>query len=214
MQEVYSWLKTVVFFMIFLTIISNLLDKSDFKKYINVVTGLLLVLVTVTPLLRFTSFDESFAYFFDSVTFNLKTTEVANEMKDAENEQRKVILTEYKKQIKEQIANLIKQEKLYLLDANIVIEEDVESDNYAQIKSLMVKATYYVQDSMIEENKDSIYVPKVDIALVTTNEGKEETNDAKQQDDFLSPLEIHVRDILSDFYHLAGDQIKVDIEGG
>lgn len=208
MSGVYTWLKTVVIFMIFLTILSNLLGKSDFKKYVNVVTGLLLMLVTMNPLLKIISGEEGFEYYFESVSFDLQTTEVANEMKDAQEAQRKVILKKYKEEIKEQIEDLLKKEDLYLVDAKIEVEEDMESEDYARLKTISLVAAYQEQE---EESNiiRRVEIPEIDIGAI--GESKVES---KQEEDFLSPVEIKVKNTLSDFYNIKADNINISIQGG
>lgn len=210
MQGVYSWLKTIVIFMIFLTILSNLLGKSDFKKYINVVTGLLLVLVTMNPILKLLSMDDSFDYYFDSVSFNLQTTEVANEMRDAEEGQRQIILENYKEEIVKHIEDLLKEEELYLLNAKVSIEEDSSSEDYAKIKQITLKATYSVPDSESETTIEKVEIPKIEIGTSAPSEVVKNEN----SNDFLSPMEIHIKNVLSDFYNMSEDNINVSIQGG
>lgn len=205
MAGIYSWLKTVVIFMIFLTILSNLLGKSDFKKYINIATGLLLVLVTVNPILQFLKSDKGFDYFYDSVNFNLKTTEIANEMKDAEAGQQKRILAQYKKEIIDQIEQLLNERDLYLVRANVVINEDVNSEEYAKIQALEVEATYSAVDERTPDKVEIVVIPDVTIG------GKEKkTSNAS----FLSPQEIQIKNMLSDFYNISAENINISIQGG
>lgn len=209
MEGIYSWIKTIVIFMIFLTILSNMLGKSDFKKYINVVTGLLLVLVTVNPILQFISQEESFDYYFDSVSFDLQTTEVANEMQDAEEAQRQVILANYKEEIRAQIESLLEERDLYLLSSEIVINEDSSSEDYAKIKELTVVCTYYVQEDKTVDKVDPIVIPDIEIGINAEN--KEEKT---KEEEFLSPMEIQVKNTLSDFYNIKADNINISIQGG
>ena len=209
MEQVYDWLKTIVIFMIFLTIISNLLGKSDFKKYINVVTGLLLILVTVNPILQFIKADQKFDYYFDSVTYDLETKEIGNQMKDAEEAQRRVILKRYKEEIKKQIEILLRKEELYLLDANIEIEEDMNREEYARIQELDVTATFYANEVQVTQNEKQILIPKI-----TIGDDRKEERKAENQDTYLSPMEIHIRDILSDFYKVPIGNINISIQGG
>lgn len=51
MQSLYEWMKDIIIFMILVTVIMNLLGKSSFKKYVGIVTGLLLVLYVIKPLI-------------------------------------------------------------------------------------------------------------------------------------------------------------------
>jgi len=208
MEGIYNWVKTIVIFMIFLTIISNMLGKSDFKKYINVATGLLLVLVTMGPLLQLLTGDNSFDYFFQSALFQQESIEVAHEMEQAEKNQRHVILEEYKKKICEQVGQILKKQELYLVDASVVIDEDDESAAYGTIQSMTVTATYYAQP----EQKNQ--VKKVEIPKVTLDsDGKEKQKDQSSQE-FLSPMEIKVKNTLSDFYNIDSGNINISIQGG
>lgn len=210
MESIYSWLKTVVIFMIFLTILTNLLGKSDFKKYINVATGLLLVLVTVSPILQFLTQDKGFDYYFSSSSFQLQTTEVANEMRQAEENQQVVILTKYKDEIRAQIKDLLEERELYLIDADIVIDEDVESEGYAKIKELTVIATYSAKAA---DDDTGIEIPSIEISEIVIG-NKEENKNEKKTEDFLTPMEIQVKNMLSDFYNIKADNINISIQGG
>lgn len=210
MESIYSWLKTVVIFMIFLTILTNLLGKSDFKKYINVATGLLLVLVTVSPLLQFLTQEKGFDYYFTSSSFQLQTTEIANEMKQAEENQQAAILMKYKEEIRTQIKDLLEERELYFIDADIVIDEDVESEGYAKIKELTVIGTY---SSKVTDTETGIEIPSIEIPEIVIG-NKEEKKQEKQTEDFLTPMEIQVKNMLSDFYNIKADNINISIQGG
>lgn len=208
MDAIFNWVKTIVIFMIFLTIISNLLGKSDFKKYINVATGLLLVLVTMGPLLALISGENSFEYYFKSALFQQDATEAAYEMRQAEESQKQRIMEQYKKKVCEQIEQLLKKHQLFLIDASVVIDEDEQSTTYGMIQSITVTATYYAP----QENEHQ--VKKVEIPKVTleSKEKKKEKNESSQK--FLSPMEIKVKTILSDFYNIDADNINISIQGG
>ena len=214
MNAIYTWLKTIVIFMLFLTILSNLLGKSDFKKYVNVVTGLLLVLITMNPLLKLTSLESVFDNFFDSSTFRLQTTEIGNEMRSAEDQQKTIILKTYKEEIIQQIAQLLEAEHLYVVDAKVMIEEDSSSDDYAKIKYMDVKATYYVQEDEAESRINDVMIQDIRIDDISITDFADEPEEKKDKEEFLTPMEIHVKTILSDFYNLSSDNINISIQGG
>ena len=207
MEGIYNWVKTIVIFMIFLTIISNMLGKSDFKKYINVAAGLLLVLVTVGPLLSLLTGKNSFDYHFKSAIFQQESIEVAHEMEQAEEQQKHQIMEAYKKKICEQISQILKKEDLYLVDASVVVEEDENSAEYGSIKQITVTATFYAQQEE-ESQVKQVEIPKITIS----SEEKEKKNQSSQE--FLSPMEIKVKNVLSDFYNIDGDNININIQGG
>lgn len=211
MGAVYSWLKTVVIFMIFLTILSNLLGKSDFKKYINLTTGLLLVLVTVNPILEFLSSDKGFDYFYDSISLQMESTEVANEMKDAQENQQKEIINEYKRKIQEQMEQLLKEKDLNLLSSEIIIDEDSNSEEYAHIKRIQVVATYLAVTKESETKVAKVVIPEIEIG-VDSEQKDTEKEDVGRDARFLSPMEIQIINMLAEFYQISPDNIEVRIQ--
>ena len=50
MQILYSWVKPLLYFVIFMTMVENILSESSFRKYIRVFSGMMLILVILMPL--------------------------------------------------------------------------------------------------------------------------------------------------------------------
>ena len=50
MEAVYGWVRNLVCFYIFITAILHLLPKESYRKYIRFFTGLLLVILVLTPI--------------------------------------------------------------------------------------------------------------------------------------------------------------------
>ena len=50
MESVYSWVKNIIYYMIFLSVVSNLLADSKYEKYIRFFAGMVLILLVVSPL--------------------------------------------------------------------------------------------------------------------------------------------------------------------
>ena len=66
-EALYSWVKNVIYFMIFLSAACNLLADAKYEQYIRFFAGALLILLTFGPLLGGTGLDQQiqrlFAYF-------------------------------------------------------------------------------------------------------------------------------------------------------
>ena len=54
-------------------------------------------------------------------------------------------------------------------------------------------------------------IPKVEIGTSAPSEAAKKKKDSE---DFLTPMEIHIKTILSDFYNMSADNINVSIQGG
>ena len=49
MEAVYGWVKNIIYYMIFLSVVNNLLADSKYGKYIRFFSGMVLILLVVSP---------------------------------------------------------------------------------------------------------------------------------------------------------------------
>ena len=49
MEAVYGWVKNIIYYMIFLSVVNNLLADSKYGKYIRLFSGMVLILLVVSP---------------------------------------------------------------------------------------------------------------------------------------------------------------------
>lgn len=51
MDGVYSWVKSIVFYLVFLTVVTHLVPNRKFEKYVRLFTGMILILVVIKPVM-------------------------------------------------------------------------------------------------------------------------------------------------------------------
>ena len=61
-----EWARNIIFFMVFLSVISHLLADASYEKYIRFFAGIVLILITVSPLKGGLDFQEKAGRFFFS----------------------------------------------------------------------------------------------------------------------------------------------------
>lgn len=54
LDTVYEWVKNLAFYLVVMTAVLEVLPGNDFKKYIRFFTGLVLILLVITPVLKLT----------------------------------------------------------------------------------------------------------------------------------------------------------------
>lgn len=69
MKAVESWVKDIVFYMIFVTMIMNLLPDPKYEKYLRLFAGAVLILLAFRPLTRITGVETAMAGMFEKITF-------------------------------------------------------------------------------------------------------------------------------------------------
>lgn len=69
-----EWARNIIFFMVFLSVISHLLADASYEKYIRFFAGIVLILITVSPLKGGLDFQEKAGRFLKNFLFSGKGT--------------------------------------------------------------------------------------------------------------------------------------------
>ncbi len=206
MNAIYSWVKNIVIFLVITTIVTNLLGKSSYKKYVNLITGIILVILVISPLLKLFQLDKTMDYYFTTNSLLAEAEDMNSRLVNAQEEQMSAILEEYKEQIGKQVGNLLEREDLYLIDINVTVNEDENSATFGNLLSLEVTAGYTGADT-----KESLVdIDRIDIKNIKIGEKNEA--DTENDSNILTPGEINIKNLLSDFYNMNPDNINISIQ--
>lgn len=206
MGEIYGWVKNIIIFLVLTTIISNLIGRSSYKKYINLITGIILVLLVISPLLKLFQLDDTLDYFFSTNFFLAEADDINSRLVDMEEGQMSTIFKEYKDEIGAQVSNLLEGQDLFLVSINIVVDEVEKSETFGNIKSMDMIASYIRQDA----DETSSEIDKININKIEIVDKKESVEEIDSE--YLSPGEIIVKNLLSDFYNMNPDNINISIQ--
>jgi stage III sporulation protein AF len=206
MDEIYTWIKNIVVYMIMNTIIMNLLGNKSYKKYISIVSGMILVLIVVSPLMKFMELDENLDYYLQINDFAIETSEFKNDLNRMEEEQSDAIFAEYQDKIKLQVKNLLLEEAVYLESFDLTIDKNTKSKTFGEIIRMDITAN--IEQSEEEDGEDYLQIDEIEIGRISM--GEEENTTEKLP----SPTEINIKNKLSDFYNIEQGNINISIQGG
>ena len=69
MKAVENWVRDIVFYMIFVTMVMNLLPDPKYEKYLRLFAGAVMILLAFGPVLRITGMETAMAGIFEKITF-------------------------------------------------------------------------------------------------------------------------------------------------
>ena len=196
MEFVYEWVRNIVIYLILNTVIMNLLGSSSYKKYVSIVSGMILLLIVLSPFLKLLRMDGIMDYYLNSNIYNSEARDFKRELKLMEDKQRDEVFTDYKEKIKEQVEELISKDGLYIYDFDLVMNMDEDSEDFGHIKDIKIEAGY--------EKYESAPVQKISIDRIVISEKTLQKID--------SPEEIQIKNKLSDFYNMEQDNININIQ--
>lgn len=196
MSEILSWIKSIAFYLILITVILNILPNNNYKKYVKVFTGMILVILVISPFSKLLNLDDKFDYFFESKQFSQELNEMRVSLVHAEEGSYDAMLSKYEDYIKDQLSSIVEQEGLYLNDVNIVFDETEDGEE------MTVKSLDLIVSSQKKENA-SIVIEKIRIQT------DEENNNMNENE---SVAEINIKKSIRDFYNISENNINISIQ--
>lgn len=203
--EIYTWVKNIVVYMIINTIIMNLLGNKSYKKYVSIVSGMILVLIVISPLTKLLKLDDNMDYFLQFNDFAIESADFKNELYQVEEAQSDAIFSEYKEKIKKQVQELMVTEDVYLNTFQVTVDRKTDSSTFGEILSMKITASTETK----EEAPQNIQIEKIDVEAINIG-GQDELTSAELP----SPMEINIKNKLADFYNIPQGNINISIQGG
>lgn len=210
-NSLYSWMKNIIIFLILVTVIFNLLGKSNYKKYVGLVTGLILVLLVVTPIITLFGKEDILNFSLDTHGTLVQAEDISDELFRMEKLSEDSMFSEYIEVIRGQTVKLLSEKGLILRSMMIEINKDKDSINFGEILAMDIKASYLRTSEVTKEEESEInQVEPITIGQikVDSNESKSEKN----QQTSLSPMEINIKNVLADFYNVDSSNINISIQ--
>ena len=139
MNWLYDWVWNLVIYFILLTALNGVLPRSDYKKYIRLFTGALLILIILNPLLKICDLDTKTEAFFRKNSFELERNNLREHMSVMKDMGQDYVMKQYKEALCRRVEQLGKEHGVSVENVNILLEEDERSSEYGRILYMKMK---------------------------------------------------------------------------
>lgn len=207
MEEIYTWIRNIVIYMIINTIVMNLLGNKSYKKYVSIVSGMILVLIVISPLIKLMNLEANLDYFIEANDFAVETSNFKNDLSQMEEQQVDIIFAEYKEKIRTHVEELLSKEKVKVESFRVQFDQEPTSTTFGEMIQMDIAAR--MENNEDEGEKRSLQIEDIEVSKIIIGE-----NGNKNEENVPSPLEIEIKNQLSDFYNMEQDNIIISIQGG
>ena len=160
-----DFIKSVLIFTLLVTVMKGLINSESFRMYFKFFSGLVLILLMITPLVNFLSGDNGWYSLLEQEIFNFNLEGINDELEVADGKFEEIIREQCKKDIKEQVIKLSDNMGINIKNIDISLGEQ---DNSIQISSIDINInkenkTNYNDINTIQNIED------IEIADITGN---------------------------------------------
>lgn len=191
-----SWVINIVFMIVFIVFIEIIIPSEKFKKYIKLVTGLVLIIVIINPIVTLVSKENSLDALIikSSNTFNSKQIAVQSEKLDSlQNAQ---IISIYKEKLVQEIKEQILTIK-DLKDATVKVDIETDTNSTAFGTILGIEAEVCLKDKAQSKRVEA--VKKVDVRL---------GNISNEEDELVNKI----KNKLSSIYEVSNGKVNIKVQ--
>lgn len=196
-----GYISSIAVFLILLSFIRILMPHNKYKCYIDLLLGLIIISVVVSPLAGLLqNKSKPLDALLPALNYKINSYEIKNE-EYIHQMQNKLILSTYMDELKKQVKSLVEPSTAYSYeDAEFVIGQD--KDDFGDVLSVRVLLSEKDADAVRDE-VSFIRVDQVKVRLPNqmTPEGAFDTNEEIMR----------IKNLISGFYNLSADNIYITV---
>lgn len=154
MDGIYDWVRNIVYYLIFMTIITNLLPAGKYEKYLRLFAGCILILLVLKPLTGSLRLEEKINAIFRSVSFENEAGELKGELDGMEQKRLDHLIGRYETSAEEELIRMAGEEGIEAVAASVVIEGDSRNPDFGKVKKIALRLKKMEETSEARENAD------------------------------------------------------------
>lgn len=138
MEGFYGWIRNIVCYLIFITMITNLLPAGKYEKYLRLFSGCILILLVIQPLTGSLRLEEQINALFHAFSFENDVGELTGKLGEMESRRMEVLVRQYEETAAEDITRMAAMEGLEAQAVSVEIVGNAESPDFGKIKKVSV----------------------------------------------------------------------------
>jgi stage III sporulation protein AF len=130
-----EWVLNIITLVIFIVLLEILIPSGKMKKYVNLVSGFILLIAIINPFVKLVRKDIDFKVFYIQNSNYMDRKDIEAKSKVLEEQQLKQITEVYRNKIIRQLEDNVKEIKgIKEVGADVLINEDYTSQSFGEIK--------------------------------------------------------------------------------
>lgn len=228
MGELYTWVRNITFYLVLVSVLTNLLPSRKYEKYMRLFLGMIMILLIIQPITGSLRLEERIAYYFSSINFHNQAEDLEKELIGAEQQRLEQMIAQYEAAVGMDLEQMVKAAGLYPVYCQVVIGKEPEKQEFGKVTQikLTVSAHELERDSKnpLHETEDTRMQPVYEVEPVDIQkigkEGEDQPDTGQSETEGNSDtLETQnglrtLRRKICEYYSLEEAYVEIQLENG
>lgn len=198
----YSWVKNIVYYFIFITVIGHILPHKKYEKFIKLFSGLILILIVIQPVIKGLKLEEQINYYFESYSFKNEVGDFEKELLGIENQRVDQMIGRYEQAVAMDIDKITLECGFYPVKTKVKIEGNKETEQFGTVTGIQMVVSLMPQESA--------EIMMIDPVMIRIEGDSEEARQQEYQEE-QTTLNVLRRKIES-YYGLEASYVEIRLE--
>ena len=136
MKGIYEWVRSLVSFMILMTVIMNLLPDKKYEKYLQLFTGMVFLLLFFAPLTDLSGLEAQMVGAFERITFQTDAKLLKKEIEDADEARMQKLILQYEAVLEQELRTMAEAVEADCDEVVLVMETDLEQAEFGRLREV------------------------------------------------------------------------------
>ncbi len=152
MDKLLEYIRNIGYFLILMSLVTNVMPDNSYKKYCRMFCGIILVVLVINPFYEFMNYDGDIKDIFVTASYESQVKELEIQIKMKESSTKERAINEYENLIVKEVQGLANIEGLYIVGAHIELIEEPE----VELVEVKLIVTENVEDNKFKDNGSNI----------------------------------------------------------
>lgn len=138
-EGLYGWLRNITCYILFMSILDNLLPGKKYGKYLKLFAGMVLILLVVQPFTGSLRLEDRIAHYYESFVFRYQADDLKQELLGMEEQRLEQMIAQYEEAVEQDLKLMAEDSGLAVPECRAAIERDQGAEQFGMVRSVSMK---------------------------------------------------------------------------
>lgn len=170
MEGFYDWVRNIAYYLIFISMLMNLLPTGKYEKYLKLFSGCILMLLVLHPITGGLRMEEQILRLFHTLSFESETGELKDQLKGMESKRFKEIAKKYETAVGDDIKKVAEKNGLEVQTVSVKLASDPSDPEFGTVQEVSISLKGEHEKEGKKDEKEGIEPIKIEVDIKSQGE--------------------------------------------